>query len=301
MLATEEPLRFPYAGPVVPKYSNRAGLDLVCDPAEDGLIVGRMDWHRPRLYVNAVSYRGLLGAAELADRVDEGDLAENWRGRARELRHAWAMGFETPEVANERTFTCGLYPTWVATDRHAYQAKLRERRLATHDAADQLIERPLWTYFNLAEAHQWLVLGDVRKVWNDLQWFWEEQASPGLFTWWEGRGEENTFHRWEQARGWVAPAHVTPHYWTAAEMLLLQLDMLVLLDESRPEPVIVVGAGVPSAWLEDTLRVQGIKTRLGGVDWEWKKGRMTVHLRGYRGEVVLGPAFPVDADVRIRD
>ena len=37
-------------------------------PADRGLIVGRMDWHFPVLYVNAVSYHGLMDAARLADR-----------------------------------------------------------------------------------------------------------------------------------------------------------------------------------------------------------------------------------------
>ena len=55
------------------------------------------------------------------------------------------------------------------------------------------------------------------------------------------QGEENSFGRWTRVRGWVTPPHVTPHYWTAAEMALLQMDMLGYLDERDGEPVLVIG------------------------------------------------------------
>ena len=300
MLAAAEPVREPYFGPIVPAHTNREDVDLVCDAAKEGLIQGRMDWHRPVLFVNAVSYRGLLGAAELAGRLGRDADAQTWRERAKELKRAWAKAFGTTAADDERTYICGLYPTWVVSDKVAYEKKLAERRAKSHDAEEGLKENPLWTYFNVAEAHQWLVLGQPDKAWNDLRWFWNKQASPGLFTWWEGKGEENTFHRWEQARGWVAPPHVTPHYWTAAEMLLLQLDMLAFLDESGDEPSLVIGAGIPEDWLEFAMSVKGLSTRLGKVDWEWRKRTMTVRLRGEKCAVKLGPAFKADTPLRVR-
>jgi hypothetical protein len=301
MLSASGPLREPYSGPIVPAHTNRDDLDLICDTARDGLIAGRMDWQRPVLFVNAVSYRGLRSAAQLAERLDETAEANGWRDRAAELKQAWAKAFDSSEADNERTYICGLYPTWIVTDKDAFQNKLAERRVKSHDDEDRLKDKPLWTYFNVAEAHQWLALGQPEKAWNDLRWFWDHQASPGLFTWWEGSGEENTFHRWEQSRGWVAPPHVTPHYWTAAEMLLLQLDMLAYLDESGSEPTLVIGAGIPKEWLDMTMGVKGLSTRLGKVDWEWRKGRMIVRLRGEKLAVKLGPAFPSDAKIRVKD
>ncbi|MCL4181569.1 MAG: hypothetical protein KJ072_28005 [Verrucomicrobia bacterium] len=299
MLTATNALRRPYVGPVVPRYAGREDLDLVCDAARDGLIMGRMDWHRPVLYVNAVSYRGLLNAAELAARLGQAREAEQWRARALELRGAWMKGLMALE-ANERTTICGLYPSWIVTDREVYGAKLAERRRKTHGEDGQLRDKPLWPYFSLAEAHQWLVLGGAEHAWNDLRWFWANQASPGLYTWWEGDGEENSFGRWEQVRGWVTPAHVTPHYWAAAEMLLLQLDMLACLDESGVEPVLRVGLGLPEAWLEQPMSVKGLPTRLGKVDWEWANQRMTVRARGFKGPVELGPVFPPDTALRVR-
>ena len=63
MAATTKPLRLPYVGPIVPAHRNRNDLDLVCEPARDGLIIGRMDFGRPVSYINGISYRGLRSAA----------------------------------------------------------------------------------------------------------------------------------------------------------------------------------------------------------------------------------------------
>jgi len=253
------------------------------------------------LFVNAVSYRGLLSAAELAGRLGKDADAQLWRDRAAELRQAWRKAFASSEADNERSYICGLYPTWVASDKDAFEKKLAPRRAKSHDQEDRLKDKPLWTYFTVAEAHQWLLLGQPDKAWADLRWFWDNQASPGLFTWWEGNGEENTFHRWEQARGWVAPPHVTPHYWTAAEMLLLQLDMLAYLDESGSEPTLVIGAGIPKEWLDMTMSVKGLSTRLGTVDWEWRNNSLSVRVRGEKRPVKLGPAFKSDTKLKVKD
>ncbi len=301
MLAATAPIRKPYLGAIVPAHAHDKDLDLVCEASRDGLIQGRMDWHRPILYVNAVSYAGLRGAAEVGRRLGEADAAEGYLQRAAQVREAWQKAFAGPEATNDRTFICGLYPTWIVADREAYQIRLAARRAASHDRNGQFGEKPRWTYFSLAEAHQWLALGQAARVWDDLGWFWTHQASPGLYTWWEGNGEENTFHRWEQARGWVKPPYVTPHYWTAAEMLLLQLEMLAYVDESSSSPALVIGAGVPSAWLASPLSVEDLPTRLGRVDWSWDRGRMTVKVKGAKCDVKLGPAFPADTKLKVKD
>src|SRR5206468_3453138 len=103
MLTAAEPLHQPYFGPIVPAQTNRSDLDLVCDAAKDGLIVGRMDWQRPILFVNAVSFRGLLSAAELAGRLGKDAAAQIWRDRAAELKQAWAKALDSSEANNERT------------------------------------------------------------------------------------------------------------------------------------------------------------------------------------------------------
>jgi hypothetical protein len=247
-----------------------------------------------------VSYRGLLSAAELAVRVNRAKAADRWRSMAADLRVAWNKALETPLADNDRTYICGLFPTWVVDDRGIYAQQLAARRTLSHDGLDQIKGTPLWTYFNLAEAQQWLNLGEPKAAWNDLRWFLNNQASPGLYTWWEGVGEENSFHRWENVLGWARPPHVTPHYWAAAEMLNLQLSMLAYLDESGTDPVLVVGGGLPSAWLASPMHARNLSTRLGRVDWEWRKGRMTVWLHGQSCQVKLGPTFLPGTSLKVK-
>lgn len=303
MLDATTVVRKPFSGPIVPAHARKPDLDLVCWPAKDGLIQGRMDWQRPLLYVNAVSYRGLVSAAKLATRTGRNTQAESWRARADALREAWSQALQTDEAGNERSSTCGLHPTWVVANREAYRTALLAQWNSSRAADGSFKNRPLWTYFDLARVHQWLLLEDPLRAWADLRWFWANQAAPGLYTWWESNGEENTFGRWETVRGWAQPPYVTPHYWTAAEMILLQLDMLACLDESERQPALIVGAGIPVGWLDQSLSVEGVSTRLGRVDWTWNKKRLTVRLRGpkVKIDVKAGPAFPAGTEVRFKN
>lgn len=281
MAAADKPLRLPYVGPIVPKHRDRSDLDLVCDPARDGLIIGRMDFGRPVSYITGVSSHGLRGAASLARRLKHAQEAERWLAAADRLQQAW---LKAPEWQQERTYMSGLWPTWVAApDKAAYRAHLQQR-------SDPRQYLP-WTYFSAAMTHQWLLLDEPERVWENLQWFWNEQTSPGLYTWWEGKGEENTFHLWEGVRGWVKPPNVTPHYWTAGEILALQVEMLAYVDESGTEPVLVIGGGVPKSWVGKPMQVRALPTGVGLVDWSWKDGTMQVTVRGQTPKVRVGKAF----------
>jgi hypothetical protein len=300
MLDAKQPIRKLVRGPIVPEHWNHPELSLVAEPAREGLIAGRMDWHRPLLFVNAVSYRGLHGAAALAERQGHREEAGRWRKRAAELQSAWVKAFKPPESENDRTYINGLWPTWVASfNRDVFRQGLDRRwsQLRTPEGAFR--EKPLWTYFEIADAHQWLFIGQPERTWKTLRWFWENQASPGLYVWWEGKGEENTLGLWEQVRGWVNPPHVTPHYWTAAEMLLLQLDMLAYVDEPASEPTLVIGAGIPAEWLSRPMSVRGLSTRLGEVDWKWDGRAMRVTVRGIKCAARLGAGFPPNTPVKV--
>jgi hypothetical protein len=300
MLSTERPLYRPVTGPIVPKQIRRKDLSLVAEPARDGLIIGRMDFHRPLLFVNAVSYRGLLDAAALAGRVDRPTDAERWRAKAAELKRAWQKAFKPPESSNPRTYSSGLWPTWVA-DSDRFLQGLQERWVERRDTQGGFRRLPSWTYFEIAEAHQWLLLDHTDRVWTTLHWFWDHQASPGLYTWWEGKGEENTFHRWEGVRGWVRPPHVTPHYRTAAEMLLLQLDMLAYANRSIGEATVVIGAGIPMEWLNQPMHVKGMTVPGGQLDWSWDGKHIHIKMRGNtKIHVQLGSAFPADTPLHIK-
>jgi hypothetical protein len=205
-----------------------------------------------------------------------------------------------PESENDRTFAASLWPSGIG---YGIASKVRaglERRWQLVRTADgDLREQPLWTYFTLAEAHQWLFLGDTDRVLPTLRWFWSHQASPGLYTWWEGL--DNSFYDWNRVRGWVRPTYITPHYWTAAEMLLLQLDMLGY-EPPVSEPSLVIGAGVPREWLKQPLRVQQLSLRSGRLDWAWDGDAVSIQTSWQIDprNVRLGAAFPRDASIRVK-
>ena len=284
-----------WVGPVL---SDTPAVHIICKAARDGLIVGSMDHHFPILYINAVSYHGLKQAAKLADWLGKQEEARKYREVASRIREAWMNGFKTKEAEDERTYMSGIWPTWIVKpDFEPYIKAMSNRNFGK---SETLSERPLWTYFTVAEAHQWLFIGKTEPIWRTLRYFWDNQCSPGLYTYWEGKGEENTFGLWPNYRGWVKPPHVTPHYWTASEMLLLQLDMLAYVDESGDEPVLVVGGGVPSEWTGQAMSVKGLHTSIGRVDWEYKDNKMVVDF--YTPEKYAarpGPAFGKDVEIRV--
>ncbi|MEK7474668.1 MAG: hypothetical protein AAB152_03440 [Candidatus Coatesbacteria bacterium] len=296
-----ETINMPFSGPIVPLHRERPDLDVIAQPTRDGLVVGRMDNHYPLLFVNAVCYTALNRAARLADRVGEGADANRWRQEAGGIMNAWARCLDTDEARNERTYIFSLWPSGVAARVPApFRRRLEERWDQVRTRELGFVGPRLWTYFDFAEAHQWLFLGEPDRARSTLRWYLDHQTSPGLFTWWEGDGEENTFHRWEDVRGWVTPKHVTPHYWTAAQALALQLDMLVHVAPGAQGPVLVIGAGVPSEWRERAHGVERLPTAAGDVDWRWESGRMRVRVRrGGKPAVRLGPAYPAGAKVEV--
>ena len=294
-LDTRDTIRALVPNPIVPRYRSRENIDVVTVPPRNGLVVGRMDHGYPLLYVNAVSYLGLQQAASLAQRIGERARAEAFRRRAGTLRQAWLEAYADEEMRDPRTFATALWPSGVidtGDGRARLLAALAEHRAAAWDPSGKPREWPLWTYLDIAEAHQWLLLGRPDTAWSTLRWYWQHQTSPGLYTWWEDKEEGNSYYLWDQVRGWVNPKMVTPHYWTSAEVLLLQLDMLAMPVTGSRGPALVLGAGVPPAWLADSLGVGGLRVRGRTVDWAWDRHRVRASVRGAPIELRLGPAFP---------
>lgn len=286
-------IRHEPVGNIVPKHRSRKDLDLVAEPPDEGLIRGRMDWGRPELFISAISYLGLRRAAEMATSMDDSSSSRRWSGWAGGLQNAWEQGFAKRFRTNERAFISGLHPSFIAARRRAeYEQALEWHRNDMMTSEGQYRSRPLWTYFEFAKAHQWLLLGRLDRAWSTLDYFFAHQTSPGLYTFWEGKGEENTFHRWEEARGWFDPENVTPHYWSAAELLLLQLSMLAYSDESAVPAGWVIGAGIPRSWLQTPFFARRVRTSLGRVDLEWDGTTLRASIDGPAGPVAAGPAFP---------
>lgn len=281
MLSAKTKIEAPFTGKVFSQFAEKSDIRLIAEPAKNGLIMGRMDNQRPVLFVNAISYLGLNEAANLAERLNFNNEAALWRSEAANIKKAWREALKLKEYENDRTYISAVWPSWVGNEDFAHiNQRLETRWHEKRDHRNDYKSRPLWTYFELAEAHQWLLLGNKERSWATLDWFWNNQSSPGLYTWWEGDGSENFSLGPKKIRGAVKSSAVTPHYWTAAEMTLLQLDMLGFVDHSEKEPILVIGQGVLEDWLSHDMAVKSLRLEDFMVDWSWHDKKMHVNLKG---------------------
>jgi hypothetical protein len=270
------------------------------------LIAGRMDKSAGSIGLdpaaNIMSYRALEDAATLADRLQHSEDAKLWRSQAAQLKTTWQKANQTQFTA----FTNGLWPSGIAeSDRAMMTQKFQERWEATRDATGAFRQNPPAMQYQLAEAHQWLRLNQPERVWPTLKWAWQNQVSPGLYTWWGDRDESDkslvpkSFSQWQRLRGWVNQPHLTPHYWTSAEMLLLQLDMLAYIDRSTSSPTLIVGAGIPTEWLKQPISVKGLLVEGNLVNWAWDGKQMNVQIKGETMKVKAGSVFPTETQIKV--
>jgi len=281
MMNAKENVYKNYIGPIAPHLQDDLlRRQLICMKTENELIYGTMDLHFPILYINAISYRGLIQASRIALKLNKPDMSSQYIEKANKIKSAWLKGFGQEKYDNERNFMISVWPSWITNKSYnLFVEKIVKQR---QDLWSNGIpkERPLWTYFAVSEAHQWLFLDKPELTWETIHYFWNNQCSPGLYSYWEGNGEENSFKQWEHYRGWLKPKYVTPHYWTASEMTLLQLDMLAYFDESGNEPVLVIGSGIPKNWTDQKMKVENYKTKFGTVSWYYEKNSLKVILQG---------------------
>jgi hypothetical protein len=204
------------------------------------------------------------------------------------LQQAWERELERRGSNPDPVFSVGLWPTWAAASKPELFARKLEAGSPSEGDDD------------IAKAHQWLYLNRPQRVWAVLHRYWQDQASPGLFTWSRGPAKNNFFSRWKWLRGWVHPVQTTPDYRSAAEMLLLQMEMLAYGKQSQDGPVLVVGAGVPRGWLSHSLRVDGLPWWGGQIGWQWDGKTVRVRYAGQeKFKVLLGPSFPSQTPVGI--
>jgi hypothetical protein len=267
------------------------------------LTAGRMD-NTPNAIsldpvANVMSYRALKDAATLADRMKKTSEAKRWRSQAEQLQMQWLKTHQTrdSELTNE------LWPSWIAaSDTASANPTPQNLRKFSQDKTLPIPPPSPVMSSNVIQAHQWLLLDRIEPLWSRIEWLWANQASPGLFTWGDLNSPEvlpKSFSQWYRFRGWINPTHITPDYRTAAEMLLLQLDMLSYLDQSQKSPTLVIGAGIPKAWLSKPMKVKGQLIKGNSIDWSWDGTQMKVKVYGQSMNVKLGSNFPVKTIISI--
>ena len=293
MLEARAPLIEPFSipSPYDLQHGQQVRTALLAQPSQDGLIVGRVGSEWPSYYVNAVSYRGLLAAAEFAERLGKHRQATSWRARAETLQGNW-----------ERRTLNSRPKTGISTIRFdpPHHPDFRLRDLAQPMTTLRPSDENESMATQLAHAHQALREGRPDDVWKTLRRLWDSQASPGLYTWNGPRpAAAEVADGWQYARGWHDPATVSPDYETAALLLLLQQDMLAYLDHTGTEPAVVIGAGMTTSWLPQAMSASGLALPGGSISWQWDGQAMRVTLQGPSRAIRLGPAFPPHAELLV--
>jgi hypothetical protein len=251
--------------------------DLMCLAANDGLIVGRMDWHFPVFWVNAHACAGLARVGRAAEDLGDAAAAAKYRAAADAL-HARLLA-EVPRQfgQNDRDVTGIVWPTRVFTGQEPGVGAVFDAFWdKTRCPGGRHVPETLWTYFEAGQAHNYLYLCQRERTWVSLEYFLTHHTAPGLFTYHEGSGDENTFGLWQRVRGWDRIPFVTPHGWTAAELFLLLRDCM--LHESMDGTGLVIGAGVPRAWIESgkPIGIANAPSHFGPCSWRLEAGRLTV-------------------------
>ncbi len=262
MRRAEKPIQLVTDTPVLAFTHAERTAGTICLAARGGVIMGAMD-HGVAYAVGWVNQWALCGLREAADAARElgfSSDAEMYEAEAWDLRAALQRFIErTPEYfEHERTMTNLLWPTraWEATPeavRAAFDAWWGKHRSTDHSFSPE----PYWLYFEFAQAHNALLLGERERAWQVVEYRLRHQDLPGLYGWREGRqgvGMENVtggvtlIH---QLRGCQQIDSVTPHGWSQAEMWLLQRAMLV----EEWQGGLLLFAGVPDAWLTAGVRI----------------------------------------------
>lgn len=272
MLEATGPIRFVTENRAATTRNTPAG-SVVCLAAENGLIHGRMDWHWPDFYINCWAVAGLRLAAEAATRLGEASLSQQWLRRAQDVDYAIAAHLLS-DYGNDRDPIVTPHPTGALFRHHdalrrQFERWYRAKRLSPDGS--RLPER-LWTYFEVAQAHNAMLLGLREEAWVNLRGLLAPTGCWDTSAFIEGRpdGLENLpFETGRDRRGWLdrqrALGGNMPHNWTSSEMLCLIRDVFVIEEAGG----LTLGAGVPREWMAPGSRfgVRGLPTDCGAVSY----------------------------------
>lgn len=266
-------------------------IAFTCAPSKDGLCVGRMDFFYPTFYCNSFHYLGLRRAALCAEALGEKEDAKRYAA-ARDAMKA-ALKAEVPghfaHIYNARSefydechpdnvqfshhdTSSAFYPGgWADTDDEAIIKEYNfywDKARCPHGEDGEIDHDLLWTYMELGDARNRLILGQRERAWKIFDWFLNRQTCPGLYTWSESFKDENTiFLAWEKYRGWDHPPFVTPHGWTAALMLGSLRDCMVREDEKGN---VFLGIGVPESWMDKPFSIKNFPTYHGEISYRYE-------------------------------
>lgn len=279
---------------VIPKCMLDPNIDLMCLPAEDGLIMGRMDHGIRVFWVNGFAYLALKRAAFCARELGYED--SRFEKEAENIKDALLKRVAIDFGKDDRDVNSAFWPAaWADPKDQQIRKKFQEFWDKVRCPGGIHSPEKEWTYFEGGQAHNYLLLGDREKAWVSIEWFLSHHTAPGLYTYPEAI-DGNTSLLWPRTRGWDDTEYVTPHGWTAAEVFHLLRDCLV----REKEGTLVIGSGIPYSWKDETFSVSNIPTYFGRISFVYAadKQELTLYISP-EFDVEVTSELPFEAAVRV--
>ena len=291
MLRTKDPVK-QHTEFCIPQVMLLPDSDLMCLPAEDGLIMGRMDHHFPIFWINGFAYLALSRAAFCASALGmDGSRFEQEADRLKE-----ALIRKAPELfgQNDRDVNSAFWPTgWASRENKSVQDAFEAFWNTVRRPKGIYTREPLWTYFEAGQAHNYLLLGQRDRACLTVEHFLSSHTAPGLYTYSEGKDDENSSLLWQRTRGWDRIKYVTPHGWTAAELFLLLRDCLAREEGNK----LILGSGIPKSWMDKPFAVENMPTYFGKLSFNYEPAGNTLSFQTERppsGGVEVNFPIPVN-------
>lgn len=258
MRRTDKPIQVVTDNPVLSFFQADRFLGVICVPSTDGIIHGTMDGGISYSvgFVNHWALNGLRCASFAASELGFLADATAYKNEADELQACLEAYIQkTPSYFEyERTANSLLWPTHAWENKPDFVLEPFNRWWKTNrgSADSDYLPELYWLYFEFAQAHNALLLGQRDRAWRVIEYRLNHQDLPGLYGWREGKdgvGMDNVINGvtlFRQLRGCQKYDSVTPHGWSQAELWLLQRALLV----EEYQDKLLLFSGVPDHWLK---------------------------------------------------
>jgi hypothetical protein len=284
--------------PSLPTLSLNSASTPICLNSTNKLVLGYVSRKPEFIYSSATAYAGLEYASIMADRMGDFQIAALWRETAANLRQSWTQLFTQNWRIEPLSLYFALWPSEVVFDFNSFYKALTFKWSGWNESSSALPAESM--SIAASEAHQFLTSNNPEMSFSILNWLWKNQSSPGLYVWHTdtklsslntARRTKNTTYQSDIA---------LPDLETAAQVVLLQIDMLCRTERGIPRPILIIGSGIPKKWLEKPISISGIPTRAGIIAWKWSDETLTVSLPNKSFAVRLGPSFPPNTKLIVK-
>ena len=242
--------------------------------------------------------RGLKDAAWLAEQLGKREAAKRFAASRDEFAHDFHASIRRaielhhidyiPGCADLGDFdptstTIGIEPGGDLANL-PHDAVIHEFTRAWEESLARMEGRRAWkdyTPYELRQVGTFVRLGWRERAQRLLEFFLDDRRPLGWKQWAE-----------VVAQDYRAPTYLgdIPHLWVGSDFVRSFIDMIAY--EREEDDALVLGAGIPDSWLDKGVRVHGLRTIYGPLDFEARREgeRVVVTIGGVRvpkGGIVL--------------